>query len=69
MACQMARESCCWRALFEYADARSMLIGSSLPWLAGQIETPGVTRIPLPDNGRQTQAMPQSASLAESAHH
>jgi hypothetical protein len=45
----------------------SRVFGSALPWLAGQIGTPGVARIPLPDSGRQTQAMPQSASLAQSA--
>jgi len=45
----------------------SRVFGSALPWLAGQIGTPGVARIPLPDSGRQTQAMRQSASLAESA--
>jgi hypothetical protein len=45
----------------------SRVFASSLPWLAGQIGTPGVPRIPLPDNGGHAQAAPRSASLAEPA--
>jgi S-formylglutathione hydrolase FrmB len=50
----------------------SKVFASSLPWLAGQIGTPSVSRIPLPDSGGQTQTVPQSAALAASAtttHH
>jgi S-formylglutathione hydrolase FrmB len=50
----------------------SKVFASSLPWLAGQIGTPGVARISLPDSAGQTAARPQSASLAEAAttaHH
>ena len=45
----------------------SKVFRSSLPWLAGQIGTPGVARIPLRDSGSQTGVRPQSASLAEAA--
>jgi len=45
----------------------SKAFASSLPWLAGQIGTPGVARIPLPDSGSQTETVPQSASLVASA--
>jgi S-formylglutathione hydrolase FrmB len=45
----------------------SRVFASSLPWLAGQIGTPGVPRIPLPDNGGHAQAASRSASLAEPA--
>ena len=49
----------------------SRVFASSLPWLAGQLGTPGVSRIPLPDNAGYAQAAPRSASLADSAtkHH
>jgi S-formylglutathione hydrolase FrmB len=42
----------------------SRVFKSSLPWLAGQIGTPGVARIPLPDRGDH-RAKAQSASWAE----
>jgi S-formylglutathione hydrolase FrmB len=45
----------------------SRVFASSLPWLAGQIGTPGVPRIPLPDNGGHAQTAPRPASLAEPA--
>jgi S-formylglutathione hydrolase FrmB len=43
------------------------VFASSLPWLAGQVGSPGVSRIPLPDNDSQDQAAAASESLAEPA--
>jgi S-formylglutathione hydrolase FrmB len=45
----------------------SRVFAASLPWLAGQLGTPGVARIPLPASGHHTATRPQSASLAQAA--
>jgi S-formylglutathione hydrolase FrmB len=43
----------------------SQVFASSFSWLAGQVGTPGVPRVPLPNTGGQAKAVPQSELLAE----
>jgi S-formylglutathione hydrolase FrmB len=45
----------------------SQVFASSLPWLAGQIGTPGVARVPLPNIGGQAKAVSHSELLADFA--